>query len=450
MPPTALPTFDPTTYFGSRTVSGFAANLVEPDYLKMLPIMWPRNKAKLLQKLSLLPTRRVSSKRYNYFTEYRAPRGGGMDLYADLALTTPVAVGTSLAAGDVVYIRCTRALAGRVRQKSHITLQQEYYPENERTAYVSGNPILVADTAGPPVVGNSIIPITMITAAAAPLGFNFDRMVFSGSVNEEGSTIPDSVSWDPNPNQNVVSTFRTPVRMTADAIKEQLRVTEDPMQQERRRGLRDHSEGIETAFWVSEYYDGTLFGNNTCLMRGIIPAMRDLAPNNFANFYTTTDLRWAGQSWLAKGKQFFESYLEQIFSYVDGPITCECGSGFLLGIQQMCEVNSNYTLTEGAVSFGIAVKKLTTVLGDILLEESPVLTENGHRFGGFFSSPDQFTKVIHTDTALASEGPRASLNAGGFDGEIDEWMSKLSLQFMFPEKAFYMTAGLDNIAYDAG
>lgn len=172
------------------------------------------------------------------------------------------------------------------------------YTEHDAQALVAGDVLLIEKTMSTAydheiaVVSSVTDTVTIVIkrgqagSTAAPLA-NTTAMTKIGNVFEEGSTSPNASSRNPTKMYNYVQIFKTAYRITETAKATRLR-TGDPLRNDKKRKMFDHSVAMELAFFFGKRYEGT--GPNNKPLRytgGVLNTLATYASSRIYNFSTT-------------------------------------------------------------------------------------------------------------------------------------------------------------------
>jgi hypothetical protein len=141
---------------------------------------------------------------------------------------------------------------------------------------------------------------------------------------------------------------------------------------------------------------------------------------------------------------------EQLFRYGRPERLAFCGSGALLGINQLVRANSHFELTTKTVSYGIKVTEWVTPFGTIYLKTHPLMSqESSTRYGMLLMDAENLKYRYITDTTFygmsqtGAQAPGGVATAGATygarkDGTDEEYLTEMGLEVHHPDTFMYL------------
>lgn len=441
----------PTAFMGMRGTGNWATNQVPESWAQYILYEYPNGSAPLYAMTSMFRQESVDSYKYHWWSKTLPTQAGDAAVYIDAALSTLYVYATHQAtngsAEDVVYVAVAEALAKEFNAGALALLRDS----DQLTVDVHGR---VVDTFYNGA--NSWVAVKLLedddnhsTSATYNLA-TVDRIMRYSSAYPEGSTAPPAVMYDPDEYDNVVQNFRNTLDMTQTALATHLR-TGDAYKEAKRETAELHAIDFEkTGFWGFKY-EGT--GDNGKPLRttqGIIPFVTENASANVVDYLTDTGSDYAGKTWLQAGKKFLNTYLTQLFRYVNGgEVVAFCGDAAMLAIMELAEAYSDINLTPGTVSYGIDVVTWQIPAGKVHLKTHPLfshettnqrmliaLNPRNCKFCPLVGGGKNFRTKFETDMQIP-----------GQHSKVDGYTTKGGWKYYFPNQFMIMyNLGLTNTA----
>lgn len=403
---------------GLRDTSNFVTDQRPKNWREGIMLLKPNGMTPLTALTSLMKTRKVDDPEFNWWEKEMQTRrvALGADIAADTAGTNSTFTVTSGAKGF----------------KSGDLLKSEKTGEIVR---VYSDP--TSDTSLVVTRGFAGTTSTAITYNGAGVNPNF---VCIGSAFEEGSLSPTGVAFDPTKITNYTQIFRSTLEATRTAAKTRLR-TGDAVKEAKRECLETIMNDVERALWNGVKSESTLGGKPIRTMDGVLSRITTNVVTNTDGTFSMSEL---------------EGWLETAFNYGSSEKMGFCGNRVLTAIQQCVRKNSTMQITSGIKEYGMAVTRLTTPYGELVLKSHPLFnqqtggTTGGSAYYGLNSSlvildMDNLKYVTFQDDDIKYQ---ADLQSNGLDGEKSGYLGELSLEVGL-EKSHMVIHRLDSGVVDA-
>jgi len=276
-----------------------------------------------------------------------------------------------------------------------------------------------------------------------------DRLLVIGNANAEGANMPDAISYDPVEWSNYTEIFRTSLSITRTARLTRLR-TGDAYREAKRECLELHSIEMEKAFLWGYKWAGT--GENGKPKRttmGLIRALQygsDGSSNVGVSDSFKVNTTYSGDTWLQSGKDWLDTYFEQMFRYGKGEKLAFVGSGALLGINRLAETYGTIQINPKTKAYGLAVNEWITPFGIVNMVTHPLFSfEATNRHSMVIFEPTGLRYRFITDTTFFSDEEKQNTGWTRRDGTDEEYLTEAGLEYHHPNGWGYLNGvGEDN------
>jgi hypothetical protein len=433
---------DYTLRLGMRGTGDWSSDERPKDFDNTVLYLWPNGQAPLTAMKSRLSKSKAKDPEFNWWNEELQSQAGTITgKYTDSGLSTAYDGSSPLADGGLIYLKMAEA---------------------DSKAFREGHTVLIRDTGGDDSKDRhgkvlksvqegdaSFICVRMLEADTDGAIAACERVVVYGNVNPEGGAAPDSITTDPTKYTNYTQIFRTTYDITRTAMETYFR-TGDPIKKMRRGGLQMHTIEQEKSFiWGIPTEKPGKNGKPERTTGGLIYCIKTFASDNVFNFYTSTETGIAGKSWLARGKRWLDEKLEQVFRYGRDTKLAYCGSGALLGINQLAEEYGTIQIQTRQASFGIKVGEWVTPFGTLLLKTHPLFSyEPTDRNAMVVFEPENLEEQYITPTKFKPDPYLEKAGFNSIDAIKEEYLTETGLRYNFPKTAaFFNGVGRNNTTY---
>jgi len=425
-----------TAFLGMRGTADFVTDQRPKNWREGIFLLQINGTAPLTALLALAKERELDDPEFNWWTKKTPTQDATITgVYTDAALLTAyisgATAGTTLyfkmSAADVAHFRVGHEVLARVTSDLTVDVVGKVTAKvaNGASSYVAVYLLENDDNSGTKDLSDC------------------NYLMVIGNGNAEGAETPDAISYDPVKYFNYSQIFRTPLSITRTARKTRLR-TGDAYKEAKREALEIHSIEMEKAFWLGEKKEIT--GSNSKPERytqGIFKFARENVPANYRDF--TVD--YVGNTWVSKGDEWLDTYLEVLFRYATDVIAY-CGSGALLGLQRLMKATGTIYLEPGQdFGLGIKVTKLVTSFGEIPLKTHPLFSQNPTlRNTIAIIEPKQLVYSYIDDTQFIAQGDKLGRSSSGkrIDGTLEEFLTEAGLEYHHPDTILI----LNNVGID--
>lgn len=431
-------------FLGSRASEDFTVTGWRPEnWRQKILERFPNGDAPLTAILSVMGSEKTDDPHFHWFTRKMSTQSvsgtAGAFVYRNSDLSTAYAASSDVAAGTTVYVKMPVASVKEFRKGHQVLFRDASNYTNDLTGEVVG---VLQNGA------SSWVAVKTLEADGTGDGdlSDCDNFLIIGSLHAEGAAIGTGVTYDPVEGSNYTQIFRNPLSMTRTAMQTRLR-TPDQYKDAKKQAAQMHSVEMEKAFlWGRQSLTYDENGNPKRSTCGIIKAITTLASDNVVDYTRQTSAAYQGKKWTEAGKKWFDTTLEQVFRYGTKDKLCFCGSGALLGIQELAESTGMITLEPGTMEFGIEISTWRTVFGTLRLKTHPLFSyETTNRNSMLILEPEQIKYRYVQDTMYKSD---KAWRDGGFssvDALAEEYLTECGLEYGHMDgSAFLNGVGLDN------
>lgn len=426
-------------FLGMRGTGDWVTDQRPKNWRQQLLKMYPNGMMPLTGILSMMPDESVDDPEFNWWTESITGVSGAVTgVYTNVGLTSAYTSGGVL--GQPLFIKVAEAEADQVRAGHQVLLRDASNPDVDVNAKVEE---VVKNGA------SSYLAVRLLEAddnSASNDLSDCDRFMVIGNINPEGGEMPDAIAINPTKHYNYTQIFRTPLSLTRTARLTRLRTPQE-YQKAKSEALEMHGIEIEHASWWSVRTERV--GDNGKPERttsGFIPWLKANAATNLFNYATNTD--YSGFNWRTGGERWLDESLEVIFRYGGSDKIAICGSGALLGIQQLAKASGNIQLQPGAPAYGIKVLTWITAFGVIHLKTHPLFSyETTTRNMMVVLEPKNLRYRYITDTTFygTPNFEKGNVGRGRIDGTDEEYLTECGLEFHHPQTGGILNnVGVDN------
>ena len=404
-------------FLGMRGTGDFSTPDQRPkNYRETILYLYPNGTAPLTAMLSKLPSESTDDPEFKWFEKMLPHQAGAITgIFTDAAGTVAYVAGA--VAGAVLYVQVDQSVADEFRVGHQALIRDTA----DSLQDVNAKTISVVKNGASSVIGCQLLE-------NAKSGTNVcDRLLIIGNINSEGAGIPDAVSYDPLTRYNLTQIFRTPLEITRTARKTKIR-TGEAYAALKREALEMHSIEMEKAFLFGVRTER--IGPNGKPERttgGLIQAIRQFgAVSDY-----TTDATTAGKTWTAGGKKWLSILLEQIFRYGKTEKLAFCGSGAILGMNELAEAFGDIQISTKQVDFGIKVTEWVTPFGTLYMKTHPLFSyEPTNRHTMMIFEPQGLKyRYIDDTTFFADDSKHGHARR---DGVKEEFLTEAGLEYHFP------------------
>lgn len=401
---------------GLRDTNGFVTDQRPKNWREGILLLQPNGMSPLFALTSLMRTKTTDDPEFNWWTKTMPSQRVALATTHSAAVTT------------------LTVTSGALTLKEGDLLQLE---ESNEIVLVTADP--TSDTAIP-VQRAYTGTATAAAITATGAGVNPNAFVI-GSAFEEGSPAPTGINYDPTKVFNYTQIFRNTLEATRTAIKTRLR-TGDALREAKRECLEDHQQALEKAMFFGQRTETTRNGKPLRTTGGVV---------SFIDSGNVVDLAGA-----ATDMETLETHLEAMFRWGSSEKMAFCGNKALLTINRIVRKNSTMNIQSGIKEFGMAVTRLTSPFGELVLKTHPLFNRltSGTTGTSAYQAIDSWVialdmqEIVYRPLVDSDMKWQPDMQDRGVDGLKSGYLTECGLEIHHP-LAHYCIKGLSSAAADA-
>jgi len=295
--------------------------------------------------------------------------------------------------------------------------------------------VLLVETADADVYSNELVEVSSVTndtaivikrgvagttAAAVPAGTYFTKV---GNVYEEGSRAPDSSTRNPVKLTNYCQIFKTSYEITNTAKITRTR-TGDPLKNDKKRKMFDHSVALEFAWLFGKPFEDTS-GTKPKRYTG---GLRHFITTN-SKVYTTTPT-----------EDVFLDDTYKVFDYNAGNAGNErivfAGNGFLNSLNKLARNSASTRINfDGSLkAYGMQLQRWILPQGTLYVRTHPLLnTHATYTNSAFIIDPSAIVYRYMRDTR-----PQEGIQPPDQDSLKGQWLTEAGLEIRHEKTMAYL------------
>jgi len=413
------------------------------NYREKIFYLSPNGRVPLTGMLSKTDKKSTDDPRFTWYNQLTPRQGGTLTgIYTEASLSTTYAsqYPTGATADVMVYCKAAELVIEEIRIGHTVSLTSSEYPQvavqgmvtdrvlNGASSYVAVKLLEADDNA-------ASYNVYLGTAAT---GANL--ILVSGNANEEGSTVPSELVYEPDDHYNYTEIFKTAIKMSRTALRTRLR-TRDARKRYRQDMLLRHGLEMEKAFLYGVRRvitgDGGLPKRFTW---GAIPQTLTNAPaDNIDDFRHNSE--YAGSDWEDVGTDWLDDIMYNHGKWGEMDKIAFVGNGALKGINKAVKKSSTYEINDQTIAYGIRVKTLHSAVQTLHMYQHPLFTYGGDNDNSMFIFQlDSFTYRDLDDTKLVVlKGDPSDPDSQGFDGILEQFITEAGLEYGHAQVMGYYT-----------
>ena len=383
---------------GLRGTGDWATDERPKNFREM--ILWrnPNGQAPLTAFMSKMKSESVNDPEFNWWEEELNPirvQIGGTGASATSTALDLVSGGLDLVAGDVLLV------------------------EKTETATYDNEIVVVSSVTDDT---NIVIKRGQSGSSGAATGTNA-YLTKIGNVYEEGTDSPDTSTRNPTKKTNYAQIFKTAYSITKTAALTKTR-TGDPLKNDRKRKMFDHSVAMEFAWMFGQAYEDTS-GTKPKRFTG---GLREFITTN-AKIYTTSPTE----------DQFLED-VYQVWDYNAGSAGDErivfAGNGFLNNLNKLAKNSSSTRVNfDGTVgTYGMNLQRWILPQGTLYVKSHPLMNVHGRfKNSAFIIDPSAIIYRYMRDTKHED-----NIQANDSDSIKGQWLTEAGLEIRHEKTMGYL------------
>jgi hypothetical protein len=239
-----------------------------------------------------------------------------------------------------------------------------------------------------------------------------------GNVFEEGGTSPSASTRNPTKLYNYCQIFKTAYRITESAKVTKAR-TGDPLKNDKKRKMFDHSVAMELAFFFGKRHETT--GPNSKPLRftgGILYMLSQYASSRITAFTTTPTEDTLLSAVYPVWDYNSEAGTERIVL---------AGNGFLNSLNKLAKNASSSRINfDGVVTlYGMKLQRWIFPQGEIYVRTHPLFNTHGRFTNDAFIADASVLKYRY----LRDTKPQDNIQANDADEQKGQWLGEVGLEF---------------------
>jgi len=275
-----------------------------------------------------------------------------------------------------------------------------------------------------------------------------DTLTVIGHSQPQAGTPSESKSYSPTKRTNVTGILDQTLDISRTLLQSTTLRTGNKYEDLKMVALQLLMQKLERSLISGWYYEGIGENNQPQNVSGGIEYfLKTYYSDNIASFNETTDSQWAGQSWLRAGKNFLDTYIEQIFRVGESQTRLAVvGSQALQGLADLAHAYGEYNLEPTTNEFGLRVTRFNSPNGTIDLKKHPLWsadTRNRHRM--MIIPTENISAMVMQDITFHPDEDMFKGGLAKFDGKREWFLTELGWKIMHPETFGDLYGiGLDN------
>lgn len=288
--------------------------------------------------------------------------------------------------------------------------------------------LLLVEKADQVAYDNEIIEVTAVasgtgatiargaagtTAAAIPDNAFLTKI---GNVYGEGTGAPNASTRNPGKKFNYVQIFKTAYELTETAKATRTR-TGDPLKNDKKRKMFDHSVAMEWAF---------LLGRKS---ETAGPNGKPKRTTGGLRSFLSTNVTIFGGGGPALNEDNFINAISPVFNYSTGAGSERlvlCGNKFLTAVNRLARTSPSTRInhTETIKLYGMSLQRWIMPQGEVYLKTHPLMNVHPiYAASGFIIDPSNLKYRFMRDTK-----PQDNIQAPGSDTEKGQWLTEAGLE----------------------
>lgn len=388
---------------GLRGTGDWATDERPKNFREM--ILWrnPNGSAPLTALLARMASEKVDDPEFNWWEEELKP----------VRLTTNGVMNTTTTTAFVVDAE-TATISGALNLVAGDLLQVERGAELAATPFEIVRVNAVASDTSFDVVRAQ----AGTTAQTIPDGSYLTKI---GNVYSEGSTSPDAASRNPTKKTNYCQIFKTAYEITNTAKGTRTR-TGDPLKNDKKRKMFDHSVALEFAFIFGRALETT--GSNSKPMR-YTGGIRNFLSSNVTIFTTTPT------------ETTFLNAVQPVWDYDAGggnERIVFCGNGALTSLNRLAKSGMQVRVDEVVKVYGMNLQRWIMPQGTIYLRTHPLFNVHSlYTYSMLVIDASALKYRYFRDTVMQD-----NIQANDADEQKGQWLTEAGLELHHERTMAYL------------
>lgn len=381
-------------FAGLRGTGDWATDERPKNFREMILWRSPNGQAPLTALLSKMASEKVDDPEFNWWEEELAVTRLQVNGVMNTTTTTAVVVDADallLVPGDMLLVETSDATTAEIVR-------------------VNG---VASDTSF------DVIRAQAGTSAAAIPDNTFITRI--GNSYAEGSTSPSVSNRNPTKKTNYLQIFKTAYQITNTAKQTRTR-TGDPLKNDKKRKMFDHSVAMEFAFLFGKPIEFTGSNNKPQRLTG---GLRHFITTNATVFNTTPT------------ETTFINAIAPVFDF-DGGGGNEriifCGNGALTSLNKLAKAGMQVRVDEVVKLYGMQLQRWLLPQGTVLLRSHPLMNTHGRYTNSMFVvDPSALKYRFLRDTKMED-----NIQANDADEQKGQWLTECGLEVRHQRTMAYL------------
>ncbi len=429
-------------FLGLRDVTDYIASSRPEDWRTQILYLYPNGRAPLTALTSMMSMERTMDPHFHWFLQSFPEQAGSInEVYQSTSLNNTKTSSTNK--GNTFAVVVDQSTKDHFRAGMTVVMTKEDEHRFNTVAEVTS----VGTTGGKHYIE---VELTEDEDGTYFIGNGKSNLWIEqiGSAHEEGATMPESISYDEQENDNYTQIFRTPLKITRTAQQTRYRSTGDAAQryqEEKAQILDRHAVEMEQALLWGEKDVDTSGSEPKRFTRGIIKAILKEGPSQNVDDFKFNGT-YSGDNWLQGGREWINSRLEILFRQGDPEKLALCGSGALLGLNRLAETYGDFQIDETTTDFGMSLRRWITPFGTIMLKTHPLMSRSNARRNQMAVLEPRRLRIRHVqDTTFKTDPSQDQTTNDSRDRKEEEYLTELGLEYGHLETmGFLGGVGQDN------
>lgn len=424
-------------FLGMRGTNDWPANVRPENWRQMMLYLYPNGDMPLTGLMAMLGSESVNDPHFHWWTktlpEQKLELTG---LYTDNGLSSSYS-DDNLSAGDYVYAKGSLVQAQEFKSGHQVVVTDE----SDYRVKVNGKVTQRVENGA-----DSYLAIRLLEDTDSDNDLtSADAVKVVGSINPEGGTLQEPISYDPEEFSNYTQIMNTALSITRTARMTRLR-TQDQYQEAKRECLELH--GIEMEKALIHGVKSTRVGDNGKPERttdGIISFLNKHAASNIDDYTLNGD--YDGDTWVTSGEEWINDQLEVVYRHGSpGNKVGVIGSGALLGINRLAKAGADINIEPGQTDFGTDIRNWITPFGTLPLITHPLFSHDSQYRNSLLIVDSSNIKYRYiTDTFFISDPDDKKNTHPYVDGTEEGYLTEWGLELHFPQTmGMFHGLGKDN------
>ena len=415
------------------------------SWIPVIHELYPNGDLPLAGLFLSQPKDKATSDTFNWWERPYQMQIGEMtagQVYTDVALATAYTSGG--VAGTVVYVKMTAAFAGIFTNNDIVQFIDESYYQVDTRGIVTGYHINGASSY-------VIVKLLQTDTWYATSTYNIataDKLVLIGNAKPQAGSPSEAKAYNPTKRTNVTQILDQTLDISRTLMQTTTLRTGNKYEDLRKVALQLFMQKMERSL-ISGWLDESVGANGQAhnISGGIEYFLQTYASDNVVNYDLNADARWSGKDWIVGGKDFLDTYIEQVFRFGESQTRMAvCGSMALKGLSDLATAYGEYSLTPTFNRFGMRVTRLDTPNGSIELKKHPLWNSNDRdRHRMMIIPTENINAVVMQDIQFHPDTEWQSGGLNKFDGKKEWFLAELGWKIMHPETfGDFFGIGVDN------